>query len=217
MLILRGGCRRELDVPSGAWQYVWSFRAGASDATVDNRRGYNVSGRGHPSSSAGGGKGGVTEEGLFRSWYPPALLKNETLPSPRAAVRRVEGEERKREARLALAKSLLDDQRGQALLSQRRCATVESCVMSSVHQLRTAGQRLCQNLQWLSQAGLSRGKHVVLSSLFGRGNTCVFTPVVSRIYSHQHHRPKGVFPWLIRRTRVRRNLRNVSPLSPESI
>lgn len=56
---------------------------------------------------------------MFRSWYPPALLKNESLPSPRAAVRRVEGEERKREARLALANYLLDDQKGQVIVWAR--------------------------------------------------------------------------------------------------
>lgn len=53
------------------------------------------------------------EGAVFRSWYPPTLLKNEVLPSPRSALRRVEGEEKKREARLALANDLLDEQRGQ--------------------------------------------------------------------------------------------------------
>eukprot|EP00903_Cladosiphon_okamuranus_P007920 g7648.t1 len=101
VLLLRGGCRRELDAASGAFQYVWTYRA-ASDApvSVDGRRGH--------SGSSGGG-----DEGLFRSWYPPALLKNETLPTPRAALRRVEGEEKKRTARLALANDLLDEQRDQ--------------------------------------------------------------------------------------------------------
>ena len=77
---------------------MWTYRA-ASDAPAgdDGRQGHG-----------GGG------EGMFRSWYPPALLKNETLPSPRAALRRVEGEEKKREARLALASDLLDTQRGKS-------------------------------------------------------------------------------------------------------
>lgn len=100
VLLLRGGCRRELDAASGAWQYVWTYRAASDDpapAGGDGRRGH----------------GGVGGEGLFRSWCPPALLKNEALPSPRAALRRVEGEEKKREARLALANDLLDNQRGQ--------------------------------------------------------------------------------------------------------
>lgn len=48
----------------------------------------------------------------FRSWYPPAMLKKETLPSPRTAIRRVEAERRKREARLALANFFLEDQTG---------------------------------------------------------------------------------------------------------
>lgn len=97
VLLLRGGCRRELDAASGAWQYVWTYRS-ASDAPApagdDSRRGH------------------VGGEGLFRSWYPPSLLKNEILPSPRAALRRVEGEEKKREARLALANQLLHNQKG---------------------------------------------------------------------------------------------------------
>eukprot|EP00752_Nemacystus_decipiens_P012720 g11270.t1 len=102
MLLLRGGCRRGLDEASGAWQYVWTYRAACEPPAPtgdDGRQG------------RGGG------EGLFRSWYPPVLLKNETLPSPRAALRRVEGEEKKREARLALANELLDKQRDQ--LSKR--------------------------------------------------------------------------------------------------
>lgn len=82
---------------------MWTNRA-ASGAPVPAA---DDGGRGH----CGGG-----DEGLFRSWYPPAVLKNETLPSPRAALRRVEGEEKKRAARLALAKSLLEDQRGQAVV-----------------------------------------------------------------------------------------------------
>ncbi|CAM9270570.1 unnamed protein product [Ectocarpus fasciculatus] len=101
VLLLRGGCRRELDVASGAWQYVWSHRAAAPVAPTAAGGGYR------PPVCGGGG------EGLFRTWYPPALLKNESLPSPRAAARRVEGEGRKREARLALANSLLDDQRAE--------------------------------------------------------------------------------------------------------
>lgn len=43
------------------------------------------------------------------------MLKKESLPSPRAAARRVEGEEKRRQARLALANYLLVDQEGQDL------------------------------------------------------------------------------------------------------
>lgn len=116
VLLLRGGCRRELDVASGAWQYVWSYRtpsdAPAAAATDGSRRGYGGGGD-HPSSLLSPGGGCGAGGGLFRSWHPPAMLKHESLPSPRAAVRRVEGEETKREARLALANFLLDDQKGQ--------------------------------------------------------------------------------------------------------
>lgn len=101
---------------SGAWQYVWSHRAAVPGApgaaAAPGRASYagGIGGGGYRSPACGGDSG----EGLFRTWHPPALLKNESLPSPRAAARRVEGEGRKREARLALANSLLDDQRGQA-------------------------------------------------------------------------------------------------------
>lgn len=108
VLLLRGGCRREVDEGSGAWQYVWAYRSHPSAA-------FTGAGAARASGARGRGRGSaaVAEEGAFRSWYPPALLKNESLPSPRAAQRRVEGEERKREARLALAKSLSGDQRGE--------------------------------------------------------------------------------------------------------
>lgn len=83
---------------------MWTYRA-ASDAPAapagDHRRR-------EPRGGAG----------QFRSWYPPALLKNEALPSPRAALRRVEGEEKKWEARLVLANDLLDSQRGKTSLSR---------------------------------------------------------------------------------------------------
>lgn len=114
VLLLRGGCRRELDVASGAWQYVWSHRAVVPrapppTAAAPGRVGHAAAAGGDRSPVCGGDGG----EGLFRTWHPPALLKNESLPSPRAAARRVEGEARKREARLALANALLEDQRGQ--------------------------------------------------------------------------------------------------------
>lgn len=105
VILLRGGCRRELDAASGAWQYVWTYRA-ASDAPAPV-----------PAGDDGGLRGNGGGEGLFRSWYPPTLLKNETLPSPRAALRRVEGEDKKREARLALANELLDSQKGRVVVS----------------------------------------------------------------------------------------------------
>ncbi|CAB1113866.1 unnamed protein product [Ectocarpus sp. CCAP 1310/34] len=131
VLLLRGGCRRELDVASGAWQYVWSHRAavpGAPTATAGPGRASYAgggSGGGGYRSPVGGGDGG---EGLFRTWYPPALLKNESLPSPRAAARRVEGEGRKREARLALANSLLDDQRAELNRRDARAARLLALV-----------------------------------------------------------------------------------------
>ncbi|CAM9752939.1 unnamed protein product, partial [Scytosiphon promiscuus] len=128
VLVLRGGCRRELDIASGAWQYVWSFRAGVPDPVVDKRRGYSVNPSPPPAGNGGGGGAG-----LFRSWYPPALLKGEPLPSPRAAVRRVEGEERKREARLALANSLLDGQRAQ--LERRQARAVRLLALAEVVKL----------------------------------------------------------------------------------
>ncbi|CAM9162872.1 unnamed protein product [Hapterophycus canaliculatus] len=131
VLVLRGGCRRELDIASGAWQYVWSYRAGASAAAAVHRRGNPASGGAHPSSSAGDdGVGGAAAQGLCRSWYPPALLKNETLPSPRAAARRVEGEERKREARLILANSFLGIQRAQ--LKKREVRAVRLLALADV-------------------------------------------------------------------------------------
>lgn len=123
VLLLRGGCRRELDVATGAWQYVWSYRtpsdapAAAATTTDGSRRGYGGGGD-HPSSPLSPGGGCDAGGGLFRSWNPPAMLKRETLPSPRAAVRRVEGEQKKREARLALANFLLDDQKGQVRSDQ---------------------------------------------------------------------------------------------------
>ncbi|CAM9296384.1 unnamed protein product, partial [Laminaria digitata] len=113
VLLLQGGCRRELDQASGAWTYVWRYHSVAGAASDNNTRG-----RGSSESrlsckagGGGGGGGGGGREAFFRSWYPPALLKNEALPSPRAATRRVETEGRKREARLAFANSLLEDQK----------------------------------------------------------------------------------------------------------
>lgn len=108
VLLLVGGRRREVDEASGAWQYVWPYYLSSDTPAISSsygRRGYgNV-----PSS--------IPEaEELFRSGYPPALLKTEILPSPRAAARRVETEGRKREARLALASLLLEDQRGGVVL-----------------------------------------------------------------------------------------------------
>ncbi|CBJ48663.1 hypothetical protein Esi_0046_0019 [Ectocarpus siliculosus] len=131
VLLLRGGCRRELDVASGAWQYVWSHRAAVpgapgAAATAPGRASYagGIGGGGYRSPACGGDGG----EGLFRTWYPPALLKNESLPSPRAAARRVEGEGRKREARLALANSLLDDQRAELNRRDARAARLLALV-----------------------------------------------------------------------------------------
>ncbi|CAM9549175.1 unnamed protein product, partial [Ectocarpus sp. 13 AM-2016] len=132
VLLLRGGCRRELDVTSGAWQYVWSHRA-AVPGTPTAAAG---PGRASYAGGGGGGGGGYRSpvcggdggEGLFRTWYPPALLKNESLPSPRAASRRVEGEGRKREARLALANSLLDDQRAELNRRDARAARLLALV-----------------------------------------------------------------------------------------
>lgn len=80
---------------------MWTYRA-ASDAHAA-----------HAPAGVDGRRGPASGEGLFRSWHPPALLKNEALPSPRAALRRLEGEGNKREARLALANDLLDSQKGQ--------------------------------------------------------------------------------------------------------
>ncbi|CAM9435508.1 unnamed protein product [Ectocarpus sp. 6 AP-2014] len=131
VLLLRGGCRRELDVASGAWQYVWSHRAAVpgapgAAAAAPGRASYagGIGGGGYRSPACGGDGG----EGLFRTWYPPALLKNESLPSPRAAARRVEGEGRKREARLALANSLLDDQRAELNRRDARAARLLALV-----------------------------------------------------------------------------------------
>lgn len=113
VLLLRGGCRREVDEGSGAWQYVWAYRSHPSAAFIG-------AGAARASGTRGRGRGSaaVAEGEAFRSWYPPALLKNESLPSPRAAQRRVEAEERKREARLALAKSLSGDQSGECCVAR---------------------------------------------------------------------------------------------------
>ena len=110
VLLLRGGCRRELDQASGAWQYVWRYHSVAGAALGSNTRERDSESR--LSCRAGGGGSGGGGKTFFRSWYPPALLKNEALPSPRAATRRVKTEGRKREARLAFANSLLDGQKG---------------------------------------------------------------------------------------------------------
>lgn len=122
-LVLRGGCRRELDIASGAWQYVWGHPA-ALDAPAPAHEGT-----------------------LFRSWYPPTLLKNEILPSPRSALRRVEGEEKKREARLALANDVLDEQRGQSF-----CSIQILCKKSSGWWLALAGL----GLTWGGIYGIAR-------------------------------------------------------------
>lgn len=112
-LLLEGGCRREFDGASGTWQYAWPWRPALSKTactadTIVCTRNWRVS----QGVAVHGESGGWGEE-AFRSWYPPALLKNETLPSPRAALRRLQGERQIREAHLALANSLLDEQKGQ--------------------------------------------------------------------------------------------------------
>ena len=116
VLLLQGGCRRELDEASGAWQYVWRYRStaeaalnssGTGGAALENARG----GWGGSESRLSCRASGVGSE-FFRSWYPPLMLKSEALPSPRAAMRRVQTEGKKRDARLAFARSLLADQKG---------------------------------------------------------------------------------------------------------
>ncbi|CAM9715508.1 unnamed protein product, partial [Discosporangium mesarthrocarpum] len=100
-LILRR-CRKEYNKTWGAWEYVWHHPRPTSPP------GHEVQDR----ESSVGGRGGASRVGwvVVREWYPPMLLRGERLPTPRAAERRVRSDAKRRDSRLALARSRQQEQ-----------------------------------------------------------------------------------------------------------